>query len=142
MDKKKLVAVGRAGTNKIRVLDIDPNRAIEEMARAYREYQVVREQERTKRRQIEAQETVVLADIAAKRELFMEYLTRSFDERSTNFASLFERVDSALEKGDVQALALLTNAILDLAKSSPFKDLATIEATRRALKDPDHEWEI
>jgi hypothetical protein len=142
MDKSKLVAVGKSGAKKLRVLAIDPTRAVEEMARAYRDYQVIREQERTKRRGIEADETVALAEIAAKRELFLEYLTRSFDERSTNFASLFERVDSALEKGDVQALALLTNAIVDLAKSSPFKDLATIDATRKALKNPDHEWEV
>jgi N-acetylglucosamine kinase-like BadF-type ATPase len=64
------------------------------------------------------------------------------DERATNFAALFEKVDTALSKGDVQALAILTNAIADLAKSSPFKDLASIEATRRALKNPDHEWEL
>ncbi len=142
MDKTKLVAVGKAGAKNLRVLDIDPSQTIDEMARAYREYQVVRAQELTKRRQIDADEKVALAEIAARRELFMEYLTRSFDERSTNFGSLFERVDTALEKGDVQALALLTNAIVDLAKSSPFKDLATIEATRQALKNPDHEWDV
>lgn len=142
MDKTKLVMAGKASAKKLRVLDLDPNRAIEEMARAYRDYQVVREQERTKRREIEADEKQALAEIAGRRELFLEYLTRSFDERSTNFTSLFERVDAALEGGDVQALAILTNAIVDLAKSSPFKDLATIEATRRALKNPDHEWEV
>lgn len=142
MDKPKLVAVGKAGTKQLRVLDIDPSQAIEEMARAYREYQVVRAQELTKRHQIDADEKVALAEIAARRELFMAYLTRSFDERSTNFVSLFDRVDTALERGDVQALALLTNAIVDLAKSSPFRDLATIEATRRALENRDHEWEV
>lgn len=142
MSKAKLVAVGKAGVEKVKVTDIDPTRVVEEMARAYREYHEVREKEATQRRQIEANERVALAEIAAKRELFLEYLERSFDERSANFTSLFEKVDVALDKGDVQALALLTNAISDLAKSSPFKDLATIEATRRALRDADHEWEV
>jgi hypothetical protein len=142
MSKAKLVAVGKAGVKQIKVTDIDPTRVVEEMARAYREYHEVREKERTKRREIEAKERVALAEIAAKRELFLEYLNRSFDERSANFSSLFEKVDVALDKGDVQALAVLTNAISDLAKSSPFKDLVTIEATRRALRDADHEWEV
>ncbi len=142
MDKSKIVSAGRAGANGLRVLDIDPSRAIEEMARAYRDFQVVREQERTKRRGIEADERTALAEIAARRELFLEYLARSFDERSANFTSLFVRLDGALERGDVQSLAVLTNAIVDLAKSSPFKDLATIEATREALRNADHEWEV
>ena len=142
MNKTKLVAVGKAGAERLRAIDIDPNSAFEEMVRAYRDYQVVREQERTKRREIEAKETVSLSEIDAKHKLFLEYLTRSFDERSTNFAEMFRRVDDALKKGDVQSLAVLTSAIVDLAKSSPFKDLTTIEATREALKNPDHEWDL
>jgi hypothetical protein len=142
MNKTKLVAVGKAGAGRLRKLDIDPNSAIEEMLRAYKDYQVVREQERTKRREIEAKETVSLSEIDAKHKLFLEYLTRSFDERSTNFAELFKRADDALKKDDVQSLAILTSAIVDLARSSPFKDLVSIKETRDKLGDPNHEWEF
>jgi hypothetical protein len=142
MSKAKLVDVGKAGVKSIKFTDVDPTRVVEEMARVYREYHEVREKEHTKRVAIQAKEQVALAEIAAKRELFLEYLTRSFDERAANFSALFARLDVALEKGDTQALAVLTNAISDLAKSSPFKDLVTIEATRKALRDADHEWDV
>lgn len=122
--------------------NIDPTQVITEMTNAYYNYHTIREQEQTKRRQIEAHEKIVLAEIAARRELFMEYLSRSFDERAKNFSSMFERIDIAIERGDTQALMVLTNAVVALAQSSPFKDLATIEATRKKLSDSNYEWEI
>lgn len=142
MDKNTVVAGGKTMAGKVGALDIDPNCVVTEMARAYREYHVVREEQRTKRREIDARQSVALAEIEGRRQLFLDYLTRSFDERADNFAALFARVDVALKKGDTQALAGLVKAITDLAQSSPFKDLANLDVTRRALKDPGHEWEI
>ena len=120
----------------------NPLHVVRELVAAYKDYHVVREHEHTKRRQIEADEKVALADIAAKRDVFMDYLTRSFDERAQGFVSLFKRLDRALESGDAQTVAVMTAAIVDLAKSSPFKELSSISATRRALKDPDHNWDL
>lgn len=142
MAKSAVIELGLVGADQLRAMDFNPNKAIEEVTAAYKEYQVTRQQEMTKRRKIEAEEKIAVADIESRRQVLMAYLTRSFDERAANFAALFEKLDAALEKGDVQALALLTNAVVELAKSSPFKDLATVEATRLALKDRDHEWEV
>jgi hypothetical protein len=129
-------AVGKAARQ------INPLDAIVQLADAYREYKTVQQVQATRRREIEADERVRLAEIAATRELVMGYLERSFDERRGNFAALFARMDAALAAGDVQALSVLCTTTVELARSSPFKDLATLADTRRALKDPGHTWEL
>jgi hydroxyethylthiazole kinase-like sugar kinase family protein len=65
---------------------------------------------------------------------------RSFDERAENFRALFSVVDSAIASGNNELLALALNSITEIAKSSPFKDLANLTSVRAALNDPNHEW--
>ncbi|NLZ57099.1 MAG: hypothetical protein GX898_02135 [Corynebacterium sp.] len=72
----------------------------------------------------------------------MDYLDRSFDERKENFQRLFTVVDDALEKDNIQQLAMGLDSILKLAETSPFKDLSSIEATTSALNDPTHQWDF
>ncbi len=78
----------------------------------------------TEQKRIAAETEVKLADIAAKRELFLEYLRLSFQEREENFRHLFEIADKAMKTRDTEALAVSLNSINELAKSTPFKDLA------------------
>jgi ribonucleotide reductase alpha subunit len=107
---------------------------------SYREYQQVAEQERTKRREIDTWEKETIAKINAQRDLLMTYLERSFDERAENFRSLFCVVDRAIAAGNNDQLALALHSITEIAKSSPFKELANLASVRAALDDPDHEW--
>ncbi|MEG4242588.1 hypothetical protein QUA46_08590 [Microcoleus sp. MON2_D6] len=109
---------------------------------AYTEYKIVAEQEQTKRRGIEAWEKATIANIQAKRDALIEYLEGSFDERAKNFYFLFKKVDEAIAMGDNNQLALAMTSITEIAKSSPFKDLANLTSVRTALDDPDHEWEF
>lgn len=113
-----------------------------DVVEAYTEYKIVAEQEQTKRRGIEAWEKATIADIQAKRDALIEYLECSFDERANNFKFLFEKVDEAIAIGDNNQLALTMTSITEIAKSSPFKDLANLTSVRTALDDPDHEWEF
>ncbi|MEH1932842.1 MAG: hypothetical protein V7L14_03750 [Nostoc sp.] len=46
----------------------------------------------------------------------------------------------AIASGNNDQLALTLNSITEIAKSSPFKDLANLASVRAALDDPDHEW--
>ncbi|MEH1776227.1 MAG: hypothetical protein V7K64_18530 [Nostoc sp.] len=110
------------------------------MVSAYTEYKIIAEQEQTKRREIEAWENETITKINAQRELLMAYLDRSFDERAENFRALFAVVDNAIASGNNDQLALTLNSITEIAKSSPFKDLANLASVRAALDDPDHEW--
>ena len=113
-----------------------------DVVEAYTEYKIVAEQEQTKRRGIEAWEKATIADIQAKRDALINYLECSFDERAKNFNFLFRKVDEAIAIGDNNQLALAITSITEIAKSSPFKDLANLTSVRTALDDPDHEWEF
>ncbi|MEG4625474.1 hypothetical protein Q5691_14455 [Microcoleus sp. w1-18aA5] len=108
----------------------------------YAEYKQIAEQERTKRREIKSWENESLAKIKAQRDLLMEYLDRSFDERSKNFQQLFDVVDRAIASGNNEQLGLALDSITELAKSSPFKELANLSSVQAALADPNHEWKF
>jgi len=130
---------------KVPVEIFNPGSAAEcfrDVVEAYTEYKIVAEQERTKRRGIEAWEKATIAEIKAKRDALIEYLECSFYERANNFKFLFEKVDEAIAIGDNNQLALAMTSITEIAKSSPFKDLANLTSVRTALDDPDHEWEF
>ncbi len=110
----------------------------------------IAEEEQTKRRGIQAWEKTTITKIQAQRDLLMEYLERSFDERANNFSQMFDVVDRAFAKrlpwriatGNNEQLALILDSITRLAQSSPFKDLANLTSVRAALDDPDHEWQF
>jgi ribonucleotide reductase alpha subunit len=119
---------------------INPAECLQQMVTAYTDYLIIAEQEQTKRREIDAWERETITKINAQRELLMAYLDRSFDERAENFRLLFAVVDSAIASGNNEQLALALNSITDIAKSSPFKDLANLASVRAALDDPNHEW--
>ncbi len=114
----------------------------EQILAAYAEYKAIAEQEQTKRREIEAWEKETLAKIKAQRDWLMDYLDRSFDERSKNFRQLFEVVDRAIASGNNEQLGLALHSITEIAKSSPFKELANLSSVRAALNDPDREWKF
>jgi ribonucleotide reductase alpha subunit len=120
--------------------NLNPAECLQQMVSAYTEYKIIAEQEKTKRREIEAWENETITKINAQRELLMAYLDRSFDERAENFRALFAVVDNAIASGNNEQLALTLNSITEIAKSSPFKDLANLASVRAALDDPDHEW--
>jgi len=116
--------------------------ALQQLIAHYFEYKQIAEQERTKRREIKAWENESLAKIKAQRDLLMEYLDRSFDERSKNFQQLFDVVDRAIASGNNEQLGLALDSITELAKSSPFKELANLSSVQAALADPNHEWKF
>jgi ribonucleotide reductase alpha subunit len=119
---------------------INPAECLQQMVTAYTDYLIIAEQEQTQRREIDAWEKETITKINAQRELVMAYLDRSFDERAENFRSLFAVVDSAIASGNNEQLGLALNSITEIAKSSPFKDLANLASVRAALDDPNHEW--
>ena len=121
---------------------VNPMQCLSELTNAYTEYLKVAEAEQTQRREIEANEKVAIAKIHAQRDLLMAYLDRSFDERARNFRFLFEVVDQAITNGNNEQLGKALDSIVEIAKSSPFKDLANLNSVRAALNDPNHVWEF
>ena len=139
---EKLVSRSASQVAKVRtagsiVNAVNPFQVIKDVTKAYSDYKIIREQEVTRRQSIQANKETVLREIEAKREIILTYLELSFDERETNFKKLFEVLDGAIEKDNIQVIAGTLNAITDLAKSSPFKDLANLSQVRQLTQDPN-----
>lgn len=117
-----------------------PADCLKQIVSAYTEYKTIAQQEQTKRRGIDAWEKTTVAQINAQREILMEYLDRSFDERAENFRAYFAVVDQAITSGNNDQLALALHSITEIAKSSPFKDLANLASFQSKLDDPNHVW--
>ena len=126
----------------IAVLDVGADAAqyLRAVVEAYTEYKIVAEEERTKRRGIEAWEKTTITQIKAQQDILIKYLERSFDERTENFRILFRIVDRAMRDGNNEQLGAALDSITKIAQSSPFKDLADLATVRAALDDPEHEW--
>lgn len=121
---------------------VNPAECLQQIVSAYTDYLKVAEQERTKRQEIEVWEKTTIARIHSQRDLLMTYLERSFDERAENFRTLFGIVEQSLAAGNNEQLALVLHSITELAKLSPFTELASLASVQAALDNPDHEWEF
>jgi len=108
--------------------------SLKEVGNKYYELQTVREQEQTKRGQIQAEKEVALNKINTLREMFMTYMNKSFDERKDNFAKFFKIVDDAIEKNNMQELQMGLLCINQLAAQSPFKPIADMAMLTRTLE--------
>ena len=97
------------------------------------------ELETTKRTGILAERDETIARIEATRRAMELYLNRTFDERRENFSRLFEVLDRAQEKDDPVGMQMALSGILELVKSSPFKDF---DSFKKSFDNPDHEWEF
>jgi hypothetical protein len=115
---------------------------VDDLIKMTGEVEKFREGQQTKRTAIDAEKEVTLAKLQAQKELFLEYLDKTFDERKQHFKKYFDVIDDALAKGNTQQLAMGLNSVNELAKSTPFKDLANIDQVGKALEDKNHEWDF
>lgn len=120
---------------------LDAMTVVNQIVGAVNEWLRVHEQETTKRELIRAQENVVISEIQARREIFLTYLDRSFDERERAFNELFRALDRAMTD-DPASVAAVLGSITALAAKSPFADLVDIDLVKTNLANPDHEWAV
>jgi hypothetical protein len=106
------------------------------------EVEKFREVQKTKRCGIEAEKEVTIQKLQIQKEFLLKYLNDTFDERRENFEKIFNVVDDAIAKDNMQQLAAGINAINELSKCSPFRDLANINHIGDALKDKNHKWDF
>jgi hypothetical protein len=118
--------------------NFNPVGFISDCVQVYAEIQ----REMTKRAEIEAEQQKQLAEIEAKRQIFLAYLDKAFAERAENFRRLFNTVDAAMANRDNEQLAVALNSINELAKATPFKDLIDVNRTKELLAEPGHEWKF
>jgi len=91
---------------------------------------------------IAAWEHVQTERIHTQGAVLLKALDLTFDERRENFHRLFDGLDSAMTAGDSAQAASVLESITDLAKASPFKELANLEIIVSELKRPDQVWDV
>ncbi len=97
---------------------------------------------KTDRAQIAVWEHVQTDKIRAQREVLLKALDLTFDERRENFRRMFDGLDQAMAAGDPAQAASFLESITDLAKTSPFKELANVEIIVSDLKRPGQIWDV
>lgn len=121
---------------------VNPAECLQQIVSAYTEYMIIAEQEKTQRCQIEAWEKTTITQINAQKDVLIACLERSFDERAEIFRGLFAVLDQSLTLGNNEQLAQTLNSITEIAKASPFQELANLASVRAALDNPEHKWEF
>ena len=100
------------------------------------------EVQETKREEIRANRDARIKQLEVQRDIIMNYLDRSFDERRYLFEKHFKIVDHALMTGNTEELTSSLQSINDLAKSSPFKALADLGNVQNTLNRPNSTFDI
>lgn len=99
------------------------------------------EEQKTKRIEILAKRDAVVAQINSITSMINEYLDKTFDERSKQFAMQFEFLDASLKNGNTEIMMTTLNDINTLAAESPFKTLGDVAQVKKSLKQGT-EWDI
>ncbi|WP_228565208.1 hypothetical protein [Myxococcus sp. AB036A] len=100
------------------------------------------QKEKTEQVRIQMTAQVDVERIHANRDVLLDYLDRSFDERKENFRQLFARLDTAIASNNTELTGAVLDSVLKLADSSPFKALRDVAATREALSEKGKEWQF
>jgi hypothetical protein len=92
--------------------------------------------QRTERERIRRSKQIEAERIRAARDVLLRGLDRAFDERRANFDALFAQLDRAMAQGNPEAVSMTLDAVVKLARSSPFKDLVDVAKAREAVSLP------
>lgn len=131
-----VVAVKKLGSN------VNPFEVLQTMVEYADRWVAEVQQAKTDRAEIAAWERVQLEKIEAQRAVLLKALDLTFDERRDNFQRLFDGLDVAMAAGDAGQAAAFLESITDLAKESPFKELANLEIIVSELKRPGRVWDV
>lgn len=98
------------------------------------DYEVVREQEKTKREAIAVHRDVSIEKIRAQRDLMQSAINQTFGERKQVLEAQIHAMDHALNSGNTEVLNKALDGMVSVVKATPFKGMAEI---RRELEDDD-----
>lgn len=121
---------------------VDPSQVLQTLVGAANEWAKEAQHAKTERADIAAWEHVQIDKIHAQREVLLKTLDLTFDERRENFRRMFDGLDRAMDAGDAAQAASLLESITDLARTSPFKELANVQIIAAELKRPGQVWDV
>lgn len=122
--------------------NVNPIQVLNTMVDAANKWVTEAQQAKTARAETDAWKQVQLDKIRAQQKVLLRALELTFDERREIFRGLFDGLDSAMAARDSAQAASFLESITDLAKTSPFKELANVEITVAELKQPGHVWNV
>lgn len=93
--------------------------AFHNLVNAWKDYQNTAQIEGTKRGNIRSWREVNIKAIEENSAILKLYFERSFEERAATIQSTFERLDQALENGNIETVGIMMNAIVSIVKESP-----------------------
>jgi len=94
---------------------------------AYKEWQIVKEQETTKRMGINAQRDAIMEKIRTDREVLVGYMKGHFDTQGAALDGLFKGLDTALASGNPELVGPVLSSIVETVKASPLGDMLTLD---------------
>ena len=121
---------------------VDPLAVVQTLIEYGDKWVVEVQRAKAERAGIAAWEHTQVERIHTQREVLLKALELTFDERSENFRRLFDGLDSAMSAEDPGQVASFLESITDLAKYSPFNELANLEIVVSDLKRPDQVWDV
>ena len=101
------------------VSKVNPLEALNNIANHVGEWQKIKEEEKTKRHAISARRDMVIEDIRANRDAFIETLKENYKERANVYNRAFDTLDKAIELGNIEAAQLAMTGILEQIKTNP-----------------------
>lgn len=104
----------------------DPITGALALVQAWKEYQIVRQREKTQREAIRAQAATDLERIRAQAGLLRDYFDKVFAERRENFARGFAMLESGFANRDDRQIEAALTLIVTLVKESPIKQTAEV----------------
>lgn len=121
---------------------VDPSQVLQVMVEVASDWVKEVQRASVQRADIAAWEKVQTNKIRSQREVLLKALDLTFDERRENFRRMFDGLDRAMNGGDAAQAASLLESITDLARTSPFKELANVQIIASELKRPDQVWDV
>jgi hypothetical protein len=98
---------------------VNPIAALENITKHVTEWQNIKQQEKTKRLEISAKRDILIENIHAERDAFLEVLRLNYEERSKIYEELFSRLDQSLESGNIEIAQLAMSGIVEQIKANP-----------------------
>lgn len=121
---------------------VEPLQILQSVVEAADDWVKEMQRAKTARAEIASWEHVQTEKIRAQQSILLKALDLTFDERRENFRRLFDGLDAAMDASDAGQAASFLESITELARTSPFKDLANMEIVVAELKRPDRVWDV
>lgn len=125
-----------------KISSVEGMTALKQVVAVVQETIKLHETESTKREQLKTYRQTQVARLKLVENTLGRYFDLVFPERHETNKRLFENLDVAVKSGDVAAMQAVVAGIVQVAQTSPLKDLGNLTELVKAMDDPDAVFEL